>query len=59
MTEEEVKKVSRDTQTKHKGNFLDKDGQLYIVNCASCHKENWGPAVASGCCAWCGWGMDQ
>lgn len=41
-------------------NFLTKDGQLYLVRCYACGpegrgRENWGPAVATGTCAWCGW----
>lgn len=23
--------------------------------CYICERENWGPAVASNTCAWCGW----
>lgn len=36
-------------------NFRDKDGSLFVVRCPECKRENWGPAVASGTCAWCGW----
>ena len=36
-----------------------KDGKLYLVRCFNCDekygRENYGPAVASGHCAWCGW----
>lgn len=31
------------------------DGKPFVVRCPRCHLENWGPAVASGMCAWCGW----
>lgn len=41
-------------------NFRNKDGRLMIIRCFACPdagpygKENWGPAVATGECAWCG-----
>jgi hypothetical protein len=35
------------------------NGRLYLVRCFACDSvggtENYLPAVASGCCAWCGW----
>lgn len=41
-------------------NFRTPEGDLFLVRCFACSnsergKENWGPAVASGTCAWCGW----
>jgi len=40
-------------------NFRDKEGNLFLVRCYVCGgehgKENYAPAVATGCCAWCGW----
>lgn len=41
-------------------NFRDEAGELFLVRCyAPGHPErgieNWGPAVALGQCAWCGW----
>lgn len=37
----------------------DGSGRLFLVRCFACGgergRENWGPAVASGYCAWCGW----
>ncbi|MFA6235615.1 MAG: hypothetical protein WC824_15710 [Bacteroidota bacterium] len=39
----------------HPGNFV-KNGKLYLVRCPSCGLENYAPAVASGTCAFCGWG---
>jgi len=34
--------------------------KLYLVRCYACDpdrgRENWGPMVAAGICAWCGWG---
>ena len=42
------------TETPKEG-FRDENGKLYLTYCPSCHRENWGPAVASGTCAWCGW----
>jgi|SRR3990167_8306078 len=36
-----------------------KNQKLYLVRCFACDhesgRENYGPAVASGECAWCGW----
>lgn len=36
-----------------------KEMQLYLLRCFKCvpeyGRENWGPHVASGKCAWCGW----
>lgn len=48
-------------QLKNKANFLDSEGRLYLLRCMNCPdagergRENYGPAVASGVCAWCGW----
>lgn len=44
---------------KSKG-FWGKDDKWYLERCLSCAegehgRENWGPAVASGSCAWCGY----
>ena len=40
-----------------------KDNTLYLVRCFACDhalgRENYGPAVASGECAWCGWREDD
>ena len=36
-------------------NFRDKCGNPFVVRCPSCKRENWGAAVSSGECAWCGW----
>lgn len=40
-------------------NFRDGRGRFYLVRCFVCDdgirgRENWGPAVAEGRCAWCG-----
>jgi hypothetical protein len=41
-------------------NFRSEEGKLYLVRCYACEpkygRENYMPAVASGQCAWCGWG---
>jgi len=41
-------------------NFRNAEGKLFLVRCFICDpkrgRENWAPAVASGICAWCGWG---
>ena len=39
----------------HKG-FYGSNGVFFLTRCGDCGKENWGPAVASGHCAWCGAG---
>jgi len=40
-------------------NFHGDDGRFFLVRCFACGgehgKENWSGAVATGCCAWCGW----
>lgn len=40
-------------------NFRDSKGNLYLVRCYVCEpergRENYGPAVSTGNCAWCGW----
>ena len=38
-----------------KGNVWYSDGKAYVQRCPDCGRENWGPAVATGECAWCGW----
>lgn len=30
------------------------DGQVFLVRCPKCKRENYIPAVATGVCAWCG-----
>lgn len=45
-------------------NFVGKNGRFYLVRCFNCvgtdyeSTENYGPAVATGRCAWCGWKPD-
>jgi len=36
-------------------NYRGKDGQLYLVRCPQCERENYAMNVALGVCAWCGW----
>ena len=41
-------------------NFRDEEGRLYLIRCFRCSpgdngRENYGPAVATGRCVWCGW----
>ena len=31
------------------------NGLTFLVRCPDCGRENYGPAVAAGQCAWCGW----
>ena len=30
------------------------NGTVYLQYCGDCNRENYGPAVATGQCAWCG-----
>jgi len=34
-------------------------GKWYLVYCPQCEMENYGPAVSSGRCAWCGFDMNK
>jgi len=38
--------------------FAGDSGQIFLTRCPQCDpdggRENWGPAVATGQCAWCG-----
>lgn len=42
-------------------NFRNEKGKLYLIRCFNCEdagdigRENYLPAVSSGCCVWCGW----
>ena len=36
-------------------NFRDQEGNLFLVRCAICQRENFACAVAKGYCTWCGW----
>lgn len=45
-------------------NFVGDDGEFYLVRCFCCGNkergtENYGPAVSSGECAWCGWSREK
>lgn len=45
--------------TTSRPNFLGEDGSVYLVRCFKCvpmfGRDNYGPAVATGTCAWCGY----
>lgn len=41
------------------GVFMADYGKMYLVRCPECHRENWGPAVSSGMCAWCGFDANK
>lgn len=30
-------------------------GKVYLMRCPECERENYGPMVSSGQCAWCGY----
>jgi hypothetical protein len=40
-------------------NFVDKDGNVFLVKCPKCKFENYAPAVADGVCAWCGYDANK
>ena len=35
--------------------FYGENGDIYLVRCPECKRENYAMAVSSGTCAWCGW----
>lgn len=39
--------------------FKSEDGKWFLIKCYKCSKENWGPAVATGQCAWCGFDKNK
>jgi len=43
---------------KHSCNFKSK-GNVFLVRCEGCDKENYALAVASGKCAWCGYDANE
>lgn len=48
-------------QLKNKANYISKD-KLFLLRCMNCDetgRENWACAIASGVCAWCGWGQEK
>lgn len=53
--------ISKKEQLKSRANFVDNEGKLFLVRCLNCPncsergRENYGPCVSSGICAWCGW----
>lgn len=40
-------------------NFCDDRGDVYLVKCPKCKKENYSLAVVSGQCAWCGFDLNK
>ena len=49
---------TKEEQATYKNNFIDDEGNLYLIRCAECHRENYSCSVASGMCSWCGWGAE-
>lgn len=44
----------RDKRT-HKGySWTTSDGHVFLQRCHKCGRENYGAAVATGVCVWCG-----
>ena len=39
-------------------NFVD-EGDIFLVRCPKCGRENYAPAVATGQCAWCGFDANE
>ena len=35
------------------------DGHWFLVRCPRCGRENYGAAVASGICVWCGFDVQE
>ena len=33
-------------------------GELFLVYCYACNRENYAPNVPRGVCSWCGWKED-
>ena len=40
-------------------NFIDEKGQVYLVRCPECKKENYSANVASGICTWCSFDLNK
>lgn len=57
--------VTTEEQLKNKANFVDDNGNLYLVRCMACPgadergTENWALAAARGYCAHCGWMQEK
>lgn len=51
-------RVSLEDQNKHP-NFISTNGEFNLVKCYACNVDNWGPAVTTGRCMWCGWYSKQ
>lgn len=52
--------ISKEKQLENKANFVDEEGNLFLVRCMNCGdayggRENWANAVSGGSCVWCGW----
>ena len=52
MNDEPTKEPRADDEP---ANFRDAGGNLYLVRCPSCKRENYACSVALGQCCWCGW----
>jgi ribosomal protein L37E len=39
--------------------YTDSNGLICMIRCMECDRENWGPAVATGQCAWCGFNPNE
>lgn len=39
--------------------YIDHEGKTCMIRCFECGQENYAMAVASGCCAWCGYDANE
>ena len=56
MNDEPTKEPRADDQRE---NFRDASGNLFLVRCPKCKRENYAFCVAVGQCAWCGWKEEE
>lgn len=47
--------MSQDVREGNGFGYRTKDGLICMIRRFECGRENWAPAVVTGCCAWCGY----
>ncbi len=47
-------KEDRDVRRGKGYGFVSESGNIWMLRCFECGRENYAPNVASGTCAWCG-----
>lgn len=50
-----LRKIHVDAVLRHRANFIQSDGKVFLLRCPSCERENWSERIATGKCAWCQW----